>query len=181
MIVRTKNGKKCTIRILESGDIEALVVYFQRLSTETLKRYGPHAFDADSIRINYGQASSCIGLIAIDVENSEIIAYSIVKIGFLDHDRNRLETYGLSLNNETDCTFAPSVADEWQSLGIMNQMFQFILNQVEMKGIRRIILWGGVQQDNDKAVNFYIKNGFRILGHFEYHGWNYDMMLDINR
>ena len=45
-------------------------------------------------------------------------------------------------------------------------------------GFRRTGLWGGVQCNNEKAVNFYLKHGFRILGQFEYNGWNYDMVLD---
>jgi len=40
-------------------------------------------------------------------------------------------------------------------------------------------LWGGVQRYNEKATRFYLKNGFKRLGSFEYNGWNEDMMLDI--
>ena len=40
-------------------------------------------------------------------------------------------------------------------------------------------MWGGVQMDNEKAVNFYKRNDFRMLGQFTYNGENYDMIFDI--
>jgi ribosomal protein S18 acetylase RimI-like enzyme len=38
---------------------------------------------------------------------------------------------------------------------------------------------GGVQSDNENAINFYTKAGFKMLGSFEHFGTNYDMMLTI--
>ena len=40
-------------------------------------------------------------------------------------------------------------------------MFLFILDDLKANGIKRVILWGGVQADNDKAVNFYLKTDSR--------------------
>lgn len=45
-------------------------------------------------------------------------------------------------------------------------------------GTKRIILWGGVQAGNEKAVSYYLKHGFRTVGQFEHNGNNYDMILD---
>jgi ribosomal protein S18 acetylase RimI-like enzyme len=90
-----------------------------------------------------------------------------------------LQSYGINPDSNTDCTFAPSVADEWQGIGIGNALFQFILTEIKELGIKRIILWGGVQADNDRAKNYYNKNGFKTLGQFEYNGLNYDMILNI--
>jgi diamine N-acetyltransferase len=179
MIVKTKNNRQVLLRRLGIDDIDILVSYLQLLSPETKKRFGPHPFDKQSVIDIYTKPKSHLGYIAQDIETLEIIAYSILRKGYLDHDGLRLQSYGLTLNNETDCTFAPSVTDIWQSQGIGNHLFRFILADLKIAGIKRIILWGGVQTENEKAVNYYKKHGFKTIGRFEYNGWNFDMVLDL--
>jgi len=179
MIIHTKNNHEVSLQKLEPENFEKLYHYLQHLNPETSERFGPHHFDRKAIIDFYENSDNNHGYIALDAGTMEIIAYSIIKIGFLEHDSSRLRSYGLAPDNKTDCTFAPSVADQWQSLGIGNSLFGFILSDLKANGIKRIILWGGVQCDNIKAVNFYTKNGFRTLGQFEYNGKNWDMILDI--
>jgi diamine N-acetyltransferase len=179
MITKAKNNRQVLVRKLNSDDVDKLLVYLNELSPDTLKRFGPHRFDIQSIIDLYENSDKYIGYIALDTERSEIIAYSIIKIGYLEHDSFRLKSYGLKLDAETDCTYAPSVADQWQSQGVGNSLFNFMLSDLKMLGIKRIILWGGVQIDNLKAVNYYTKNGFTTLGQFEYNGQNYDMILEL--
>ena len=107
-----------------------------------------------------------------------VVAYAPVKRGYLEHDRLRLEAYGLSLNQHKDCTFAPSVADAWQGLGLGGKLFDFIQTELQVRGIKRVILWGGVQASNAAALRFYEKMGFRVLGGFEYEGKNWDMVKE---
>ena len=101
------------------SDCNQLIGYYNRLSDETKNRFGPHHFDKQSIVDIYNDQCN-LGYLAIDSLNDRIVAYAIVRIGFLEHDRNRLECYGLILDPKTDATFAPSVADEWLSFGIGN-------------------------------------------------------------
>ena len=161
-------------------NLDALASYFAGLSSETLKRYGPHPFDRSSLAEIYSGNTGLLGYVALEEESQKIAAYSVIKPGFIEHDQIRLESYGLTLSLQTDCTYAPSVADAWQSCGVGNLMFQFILDDLKSKGFSRIILWGGVQADNVKAVNFYRKNGFQEVGRFEHNGNNIDMTHDIN-
>jgi len=179
MIIRAKNNKSVLLRKLTSDDIEKLSYYLQNLGPDTIKRYGPHGFDKQSIIELYQNQDQYTGYIAEDSATSEIIAYSIIKTGYLEHDGYRLQSYGLIPDEITDCTFAPSVADQWQSQGVGNSLFHFMLSDLKSKGFRRIILWGGVQSSNQKAVNYYLKNGFIKLGQFEYNGQNDDMILEI--
>jgi len=180
MIIQTKNNRQILLRRLNADDFDKLVDYFHRLGPETVKRFGPHRFDKLSIIDLYDHSEEYKGYIAFDIETSQIIAYSIIKTGYLDHDCSRLQSYGLTPDIKSDCTFAPSVADEWQSLGVGNNLFNFMLSDLKAEGIKRIILWGGVQSDNIKAVNYYVKNGFRIVGEFQYNGPNYDMILEFD-
>lgn len=179
MLVKSKNNKDILLRKLTPDDHNALAGYLENLSSETVKRFGPHGFDKQSIYDLYQDQDMYSGYIALDCETDEIIAYSVIKTGFLDHDASRLQSYGLTLNHKTDCTFAPSVADQWQSQGVGNSLFHYMLYDLKSKGIKRIILWGGVQSDNVRAVNYYLKNGFQNTGQFEYNGLNDDMLLNI--
>lgn len=174
-----KNNREIILRKLHHGDYDALVAYLHKLTPETIRRFGPHAFDKETITQLYANGLYT-GYIAHDVETSSIVAYCIIKAGFLEHDSSRLQSYGLMLNKNTDSTFAPSVADEWQSQGIGNALFNEMITDLKNKGIKRIILWGGVQSDNCKAINFYLKNGFVNLGEFEYNGRNIDMAAELS-
>lgn len=179
MFTQAKNGKSVLLRKLTNADIDKLSHYLQHLGPETVKRYGPHKFDKQSISELYQNLDQYAGYIAEDPETYEIIAYSIIKTGYLEHDGIRLRTYGFTPDEKTDCTYAPSVADQWQSQGVGNSLFHFMLSDLKAKGFRRIILWGGVQSSNQKAVNYYLKNGFIKLGQFEHNGMNDDMILEI--
>jgi diamine N-acetyltransferase len=180
MQIEAKNNQQVFLRRLNSNDLDNLFHYLQNLSTETKKRFGPHNFDKQSI-VDFYDLNTNLGYVAHTVDKKEIIAYSIIKIGYLEHDGLRLQSYGLAPDNKTDCTFAPSVADLWQSCGIGNHLFRFILSDLTATEIERFILWGGVQMDNERAVNFYRKNGFKTLGQFTYNGENYDMIYNYRQ
>ena len=180
MIIEAKNNRQVCLRRLNLDDLDNLFCYLQSLSATTKHRFGPHPYDKQSIIDFYENQDENLGYIAEDIETKKIIAYSIIKMGYLQDDSFRLQSYGLSLDHQTDCTFAPSVADLWQSCGIGNALFNFIRSDLKAKGIKRIILWSGVDSDNERAINFYRKNGFKVLGQFEYNGMNDDMILEIN-
>lgn len=179
MIIETKNKRQVCLRRLHSDDLNNLFDYLQSLSIVTKRRFGPHGFDKQSVIGFYQHPNEHLGYICEDILTYKIVAYFVLKIGILEHDSFRLQSYGLSLHHHTDCIFAPSVADLWQSCGVGNALFRFILSDLKSKGIKRLILWGGVQSDNGKAINFYLKNGFKLLGRFEHNGSNDDMILDI--
>jgi hypothetical protein len=179
MLIETKNKNHAFLRRLESKDFDDLFDYLQDLSAETKKRFGPHKFDHQAIVEFYKYPDIHRGYVAHDIETKRIIAYSIIRIGYLEHDKIRLQSYGLTLDNTADCTFAPSVADLWQGCGVGNKLFHFILSDLKTDRIMRIILWGGVQVDNERAVSYYKRNDFKILGQFTHNGENYDMIFDI--
>ena len=179
MIFVAKNKKRVELRKLHPGDFEDLIFYFQNLSDETKSRFGPHNFNLEGLEQLYKGKEKHFGFIAQETDSGNIVAYSVIKKGFLEHDSFRLESYGLKLNQETDCAFAPSVSDVWQGQGVGEALFDFITHELKTEGFARIILWGGVQASNEKALAFYRKLGFTTLGNFEYNGWNYDMKKEI--
>ena len=174
----TKQGKEISIEYLRLGKEQLLVDYLLSLSPASTSRFGPHPFNLRAVEGLLAVEGEHTGYIASLAENHEIIAYALIRNGTLAWDRARLHAYGLILDDQTDCTYAPSVADLWQSMGIGNLMFEHIRKDLACKGKSRIILWGGVQATNEKAVTFYRRNGFRQLGEFEHNGRNLDMVLD---
>jgi hypothetical protein len=99
----------------------------------------------------FNQSDSYVGYIAQEKTQEKIVSYSLIKHGYLEHDKLRLASYGLELNKETDCTFAPSVSDEYQNKGIGKLMFDYIVGDLQAINKKRIILWGGVQATNESA------------------------------
>ena len=178
MLLSTRNNRTILLGKYQAGDLHRLHSYLNKLGESTRKRFGPHAFDPDAIREFYHSVGQT-GYIATDYETGAIIAYAIIKNGMLLHDIPRLEQYGLIPDSEGDCSFAPSVADDWQGCGVGDALFRYILADISSLGRKRIILWGGVQADNTKAVHYYHKNGFNTLGKFEYGGLNFDMVRSI--
>jgi hypothetical protein len=92
---------------------------------------------------------------------------------------DNLIEYLCLLSPDTKKRFAPHSFEKASVFELYNSTEKikgYIAREIETN---RIILWGGVQVENKKAVGYYLKNGFSILGQFEYNGANYDMVLDI--
>ena len=174
----SRNNENILIRVLQPSDYKAVSDYLYGLSHESQNRFGPHSYDVSSIEEFYSTNSRKLdGYITIQTATGKVIGYSLLKYGLLDYERSRLEEYGLRLNAFADATYAPSVADEWQQFGIGFENFKMIAAVCKDKKIDRLFLWGGVQAGNERAVNFYKRNGFVELGRFQYKGDNIDMML----
>lgn len=166
-------------RRITTDDLQNLQLYLYCLSPDSRKRFGPHQFDLNALSQLYEKSNDHMGYIALEENTGKIIAYAILKKGYLEYDSQRLHSYGIQPDHQTDCTYAPSVADEWQGRGIGTALCKYILSDVEKMRFRRIILWGGVQADNERAVRYYQHNGFTILGEFHFNGNNFDMVYNL--
>lgn len=177
-----KNGKAVEIRLLEPNDNEKLLDYFdQRFSNDSKSRFGPHAFDKETIHaICQEPGGEVIRYVAIDEENN-IVAYMLIKQGMIEWDKNRYLTRQQTYEHNISVTFAPSVADEWQRTGLGSLMNDYIEDDLRKKNIKNIILWGGVQLTNEKAVNFYKKSGYQFIASFWHEGKdNFDMVKTLS-
>lgn len=174
----TKQNKPVILRQLGSNDLELLLHYLHQLSPATKRRFQPHPFHKEEI-LNFYQHHEHEAWLAVDPSSETIIAYAVLKKGYLHHDHPRLQQYGINISYDHCYTIAPSVTDEWQSTGVGQLLFDHVLAEMKNRNVKQIILWGGVQTDNIKAVRFYQKNGFRSLGHFQYNGLNEDMLLTL--
>ncbi len=178
MLARTKQNKEIEIRLLNNSDFDRLMHYLHSLRLETVQHFQPHSYHSQDVLDFYAQqgTEACV---AIDTATHEMIGYAVLKKGLLAHDLPRLQRYQFPLQHDAAFTFAPSVKDDWQSSGVGQLMMNFVQTEMQKRQIRQLILWGGVQSNNTKAIRFYNKNGFRSLGHFDYNGLNEDMLLEL--
>lgn len=168
--------------MLARTDNFLLLEYLQSLSTESRSRFGPHAFDAETVNaICNNLPGDTNRYIAIDTASGKIVAYMLIKQGMIEWDQQRYATRKQYYEDATTVTFAPSVADEWQSSGLGTAMNSVIEATLQKRKIKYIILWGGVQAGNEKAVRFYAKLGYRQLASFWHDGKNnYDMVKELS-
>lgn len=181
MRVQLQNGKAATIRALQESDKESLYHYLQNLSVESRSRFGPHPFDQQTINNICEQPDTHIQrYIATDDPTSVVVAYMLIQQGMIEADQQRYAQRDQFFDPAITVTYAPSVADDWQSSGLGTAMLNLIENELKNKGIRYVILWGGVQATNLKAVNFYKKNGYRFVASFWYDEKdNHDMIKEL--
>lgn len=158
------------------ADLTALHAYLLALSPATRQRFGPHSFEPEALYRMYRE-EPIAGFGAFSGER--LVAYAIIRKGLVPHDRERLMGYAYPLEESACCTFAPSVADDWQGRGLGGILLQHILAVLSGEGYRQLVLWGGVQFGNMPAQRYYQKTGFKKLGSFEYQGSNDDMVLEL--
>ena len=183
--VELRSGERVTIRPMSPEDAERFVAYVEGLSTETRSRYGPHPFDRETAE------GICAALNPADIlrmaafvddgADERMVAYFLLKMGALKSDCERYAAREDPLDGETDCALAPSVADDYQDRGLGSLILGHILSSAARMGRRRVVLWGGVQASNLRAVHFYTKFGFRKVGEFTNDRANDDMVLDLAR
>ena len=98
-----------------------------------------------------------------------------------ERERERYSQAGIPLDPNTDCSLAPSVADAFQGQGLGSLLMQHVFSMARRLGYRRMVLVGGTQGRNQRAIHFYRKHGFRTIGIFKssHAPVNYDMIAEL--
>ena len=177
-----KNNEKVIFRLLDSYDGEKLKMYFESLSETTKNLFGPHPLNKETainICSNMDLNNDIIYMVATNGDNTRIIAYFLLFLGVLDHDRKRYFDFNIKLSNTGDCSLAPSVSDDYQDKSLGSIILERTLQIARQFKKERMILWGGVKAENSRAIHFYEKFGFKKIGEFEHKGPNFDMMLEL--
>ena len=177
------SGDQITLRVLRPNDGPLLGRYFESLSQETRRRFGPHPLTMEEAH-NLCGAIDChhtLRLLALTNEGecAEVIAYFILHLGIRDAERKRYQANGIPLDSQLDCSLAPSVADAYQNRGVGSALMPEVLDLARRLGFQRVVLMGGTQATNHRAIHFYGKFGFRKVGRFFTEINNYDMILSL--
>lgn len=157
--------------------IPGILAYFSGLGSETRSRFAPHAFNASTLAHLLSGDSGHLAFITREGDAGPIIAYAVVRLFHEPYELDRLRGYGYLPDPSTDAYYAPSVSDAYQGKGIGRSLLETARNLMKDMGRSRILLWGGVQASNEKALAHYRKAGFKELGTFEWNGRNMDMVL----
>ena len=163
-------------RFANTADIHILVSFYQQLQETTRRLYAPHSMDRESLQ---QQITDPAHLMLLSFVEDELAGYQVFLKGTFPWERDRFTQYGITLNQHT-ASYAPVLGDPFQGRRLGAKMLEQALPLLKAAGITQLILWGGVQCANIRAVNFYLKNGFRIVGYFDWEGANYDMISTID-
>ncbi|RIV24057.1 GNAT family N-acetyltransferase [Fibrisoma montanum] len=176
------DGEVLTIRLLQPTDAATLYNYLSGLSEQSKSYFGPHPFDEATAQLicDTLDPTHTLRLIA-SRQTGDVVAYMLLLLGVLPDDLARLQAVKYPIQLDKAGTVAPSVADVYQSRKLGSLMLEHLLETGRSLGKSQVVLWGGVQKRNQKAVNFYTKFGFMPVGSF----WrgdidNYDMVLTLD-
>ena len=156
-------------RPLLRTDDERLAKFLENLSEQTRQFSTRESYDLDEAQrlcsaINRYDKLRLIALINNDV----IIALFEFSFSIVEDDHRRFEDkYHIRLNELTDARFGPCISDQYQNRRLGCWLFEKTKMIARQMGKERLILWGGVRRDNQRAIRFYEKIGFRIFSEDE--------------
>ena len=162
------------VKQADKQDLHALMNFLHHLGPETGSRFAPHAFDEGSLHYLLGSESGHAAFTATE-DGGAIIGYAVVRSFYESYELDRFRGYGWTPGETTDAFYAPCVADAFQGKGIGKLLLKEATAMLQASGRTRLLLWGGVQATNERALAHYRKAGFRELGAFEWNGRNLDM------
>ncbi len=181
MNFETGDHENVVMRPLLAEDATKLADFLDNLSEET-RRLVDFKGNIEEISDKMIEAINKYDKQRLVIENSDhrIVGLMELSFGLPEDDVKRYAGYGITLDEATDCRFGPTLADEYQGSGLGSMVLPTITDIARRFSKSRMILWGGVLADNDRAIHFYEKFGFIIVGSFS-DGRDdlVDMMLDL--
>lgn len=178
-----KSGRKVRFRKLARNDEPLLFSYLQNLSDRSRGWFKPHKFDAGTVH-NVCVQLEKDGILRMIVEpldaSPEFIAYFLLYFGLRPRTVENYASYGIDLHPDAGCELAPSVSDACQNTGLGSLIMTEMIRMAEESGRKQIVLWGGVNSQNLRAVHFYEKFGF-VTVHLNKEMNKKDMILNLNR
>lgn len=166
------------LRPLGRDDDARLSAYFDALSAETRRRFQPHPLTLEVARSLCAVEDS--GTLRFVIESAgRIIGYFILEPAVSVHETERYSHFGIQLKSGRDYMFAPSVSDDFQNKGIASLAMPHLIKLARESGAKSLVLMGGTQATNARAIAFYEKFGFGRYGGYPTEVFNHDMRLVI--
>ncbi|MEU1394194.1 MULTISPECIES: GNAT family N-acetyltransferase [unclassified Nonomuraea] len=181
--LKLKDGSDVVFRPLMHTDAERLAAFLEGLSAESRRLSTFDGYDLEAARelcdaiARYDK----LRLVLEDVLSGRIVGLVEFSLDLHPADIARYQEAGIHLA-ATDCRFGPTLSDDYQGRGVGTQIFPLIVDVARHFGRRRIILFGGVLVDNPRAVRYYRKHGFQLVGSFTggEGAQSFDMILDLH-
>ena len=173
-------GEEIVFRPLIQQDEEELAVFFASLSKQTRYFFGHSGNDRDTARGMCEAINRYYKLQMVALADGRVVALFQFSLTFPECDIERFRSYEISLE-ETDIRFGSCIADAYQNMGLGSRLFPLMADIARRFGKKRMILWGGVLVDNPRAIHYYEKHGFRIVGEYlnQTNGACHDATMDL--
>jgi diamine N-acetyltransferase len=168
------NGDTVTIRSLAAEDGAALFDYFQAFPEESKGFFGPHAFDRETLeQCCHNQSEHYMPLVA--VHEGRIVAYFILCLHVSAAELERMPGWA----EVKPASVAPSALPESRGTGLTPVMMETLFARARQAGKTHAVLMGGMHTTNTRALGFYFKCGFRVIGEWGTDPVHYDMGLEL--
>jgi diamine N-acetyltransferase len=165
--VNCAHGGTAVFRPLETGDVAPLEEFLSSLSNETRRFWNLESYDrsaAAELCAAIGRYDKLRFVAQEAAAPFRLLASFEFSFGIPRGDAERFRSYSITLSETSDCRFAPCVRDALQGSGLANALMPLAIDIARRFGKSRIILWGGVDSENRRAIRFYEKHGFTALG-----------------
>lgn len=169
-------GPGITLDWLAPNDAAGLGDYFLALSAESKRRFQPHPLTQASAAELCAARHPAVRRLVLRA-GGQIIGYFILDPTVGVDELTRYAALGIPLTSGRDWLFAPSVADSHQNQGLASKAMPHLVALARHAGARSLVLMGGTQGTNARAIAFYEKSGFRRCGGYQTDQWNHDMRL----
>jgi len=166
-LLRSKNYEELTLRPLRFNDSQSLSNFLGGLSVETRRFYTLNGYDIHTAKEFCNSIGKYDKLrFIVESKDQKIIGLFEFSFDLTEDDKKRFSKYGYTLNQGSDCRFGPCLLDNYQNQGLGTVILPFIIKIAKDFGQKRIILWGGVLANNTRAIRYYQKNNFKVVGDF---------------
>ena len=176
-------GETVVLRPLENKDEDLLTEFLTSLSEKTREYYTLDSYDSSTAKEMCDAINKYdkLRFVVTDKSTNKLIALFEYSFDIPEGDKKRFLKYNIQLDSKTDCRMGPCISDKYQNQGIGSVLFPYLIKITKQFDQKRLILWGGVFKKNKRAINFYVKNGFKRLGTFKDNKGHesVDMIIDI--
>lgn len=157
-------GRMLVLRPLEAGDGTDLAVFFEALSPQS-RRYGGVFGDTAVLALEHCQAIGRYDKLRLVIcaPGQRIVGLLELSFDVVATDVERFRGYGIDLG-PADGRFGLCLADDLHGTGAAALASTATFDVARAFGPTRLILWGGVLDDNVRARRFYERLGFTELG-----------------
>lgn len=167
-MLNPKDNSIIIVRPLEAKDINELAEFLKGLSLKTRRFCTYDGYDLKTAQEFCDAISRYdkLRFVASLKDHKQIISLFEFSFDVPEGDKKRYLNYKIQLNSENDCRLGPCIADNYQNRGLGSLIFPHMIEVAKQFRQKRIILWGGVLSDNQRAIHYYEKLGFEYLGKY---------------
>ncbi len=159
-------GRKYGLRPITAADETGLREFVTQLSDRTRRFYSIVRSPAATAAEWCGGIARYDKLRLLITDGRLVVGVVEFSLDLPSGDVERFRSYGCALQARSDCRFGLCIVDSLQDQGLGTALLPPAREIARRFGRKRIILWGGVMVENTRAVAYYRKVGFRVVGEF---------------